>query len=380
MAGKRDFYEVLEVSRDADEEAIKKAYRRLAMKYHPDRNEGDKDAAEKFRECAEAFEVLRDPEKRARYDRYGHAGLEGMGLHHFDTTDDVMDVFGELFGGLFGGGRRSRGGGRDIQYTVELDLHEAFVGVAKTLRIPREETCADCSGGGAKPGAKPAMCRRCGGRGAVIQGMGLFQIQQTCPSCGGRGAVITDPCLKCRGAGRVSVEQSVTVEIPAGVDTGTTIRHDGYGDAGRRGGRPGDLYVVVKVKAHALFVRDGADLHLEAPITFGQAALGGDIDVPTLEGKFAVHTLKRGVQGGDTARIHGHGMPHLDRHGRNNGRRGDLVLHLKVVTPRKLTKRQEELLRELDDLDRKNEPPERKSFFDKIRAFFRPGDDEPRQS
>jgi molecular chaperone DnaJ len=371
MAGKRDYYEVLEVSREADDETIKRSYRRLAMQYHPDRNHGDKEAAGRFRECAEAFEVLRDAEKRALYDRYGHAGLEGMGMHHFDSADDVMDVFGELFGGLFGGRRGGRGGGRDLQYTLEIDLHEAFAGAVKTIRIPREETCADCSGSGAKPGTRPANCRRCGGRGVVLQGMGLFQIQQTCPGCGGRGVVITDPCLKCRGAGRVTVEQPITVEVPPGVDSGTTIRHDGYGDAGR-GARPGDLYIVLKVRKHPLFVRDGQDLHCEVPITFSRAALGGAIEVPTLEGKFVTHLLKRGVQAGDTARVHDQGMPHLGRDGRSNGRRGDLILHLKLVTPKNLSKRQEELFHELDEIDGHNEPPERKSFFDRVKAFFHP--------
>ena len=378
MAGKRDYYEILEVEREADDDTIKKSYRRLAMQYHPDRNEGDAEAAEKFRECAEAFEVLRDPEKRARYDRYGQAGLQGFDMPHFTDADSVMDIFGDLLGGLFGGGgpgrRNGPAGGRDLQVAVELDLTEAAKGVHKTVHLRREEACADCSGSGAKLGTKPSTCRRCGGRGAVLMGQGFFRIQQTCPGCGGRGAVITDPCLKCHGAGRVEVGQDVPVTIPPGVDNGMSIRHDGYGDRGRRGGPPGDLYVVIKVRKHPLFVREGLDLHCEVPITFSQAALGGVIETPTLEGKVIPHTLKRGVQTGDEARIPGLGMPNLTRDGRNDGRKGDLVLHLNVVTPRKLTKRQEELLRELGEIDGVNVSPEHKSFLERIKEFFSPAE------
>jgi molecular chaperone DnaJ len=375
MAGKLDYYEVLEVARDADEETIKRAYRRLAMQYHPDRNQGDTEAAEKFRTCAEAFEVLRDPEKRARYDRYGHAGLEGFDMPHFTDNDSVMDAFGDIFGSLFGGGGGRRGaaaGGRDLQVAVELDLLEAAKGASKTIHLRREETCVECSGNGAKPGTKPTQCRRCNGRGAVLMGQGFFRIQQTCPGCGGRGSVITDPCMKCHGAGRIEVAHDVPIKIPAGVDNGMTIRHDGYGDLGQRGGQAGDLYVVIKVRKHPLFVREGLDLHCEVPITFSQAALGGAVEAPTLEGQVVSHTLKRGVQTGDEVRVPGQGVPNLMRDGRNDGRKGDLVLHLKVVTPRKLTKRQEELLRELGEIDGVHMPQERKTFLDRIKAFFTP--------
>ena len=375
MAGKLDYYEVLEIPRDADEETIKRSYRRLAMQYHPDRNQGDAEAAEKFRTCAEAFEVLRDPEKRARYDRYGHAGLEGFDVPHFTDNESVMDAFCDIFGSLFGGagGRRGAGaGGRDLQTAVELDLHEAAKGVTKTIHLRREETCGECSGSGAKPGTKPSPCRRCNGRGAVLMGQGFFRIQQTCPGCGGRGSVITDPCVKCHGAGRIEVAHDVPINIPAGVDNGMSIRHDGYGDLGRRGGQAGDLYVVIKVRKHPLFVREALDLHCEVPITFSQAALGGAIEAPTLEGKFVSHSLKRGVQTGDEVRLNGLGMPNLTRDGRNDGRKGDLVLHLKIVTPRKLTKRQEELFRELGEIDGVHISPERKTFLDRIKAFFTP--------
>jgi molecular chaperone DnaJ len=376
MAGKRDYYEVLEVARDADDDTIKRSYRRLALQYHPDRNHGNKEVEDQFRECAEAFEVLRDPEKRSRYDRYGHAGLEGMNMPNFGDADSVMDAFGDLLGGLFGAGGGRRGGraagGRDLQVAVELDLIEAAKGVTKTIHLRREEGCGDCSGSGAKPGTKPSPCRRCGGRGAVLMGQGFFRIQQTCPGCGGRGAVITDPCAKCHGAGRIEVTQDVPVNIPAGIDNGMTIRHEGYGDLGSRGGPPGDLYVVVKVRKHPLFGRDGLDLHCDVPITFSQAALGGPIEAPTLEGTFVTHTLKRGVQTGSEVRIHALGMPNVTRDGRNDGRKGDLVLHLSVVTPRKLTKRQEELLRELGEIDGVHVSAEHKSFLDKVKAFFAP--------
>jgi molecular chaperone DnaJ len=349
MAGKRDFYEVLEVSRDADDETIKKAYRRLAMKYHPDRNVGNPEAEAKFKEAAEAFDVLRDPQKRGRYDRYGHAGLEGMGSPGFSSAESVMDIFGDLFGDLFGGGRRRRGPqpGRDLQVAVEIDLQEAYTGTHKDLTIPREEVCGDCSGSGARRGTKPAVCQRCNGHGVVIQGAGFFRIQQTCNACRGRGSVITDPCPTCRGRGAVEVERKLVVGIPAGSDNDTVIRVGGEGEAGEPGAPPGDLYCVIRVRKHPLFTRHGQELHCEVPITFSQAALGGPIEVPTLDGKYSHQTLPRGMQSGDELRIGGKGMP--DPRVRN-GRRGDLVARLRIVTPRNLTKRQEELLRELGEL------------------------------
>ncbi len=368
MAAKRDYYEVLGVSRGASDEEIKKAYRKLAMQYHPDRNVGDAEADGKFKEAAEAYEVLRDPEKRQRYDRFGHAGLEGTSMPHFNSADDVMDLFGELLGGMFGGsGRRRRGPqpGRDLQIAVEIDLVEAYRGVKKTLRIPREETCQDCRGSGCKPGSQPTTCRRCNGQGAVIQGQGFFRIQQTCGACGGRGAVITDPCPKCHGAGRVEVDRALEVNIPPGVDSDMSIRLTGEGESGGPGAPPGDLYCVIRVRRHQLFVREAQELHCELPITFSQAAIGGPIEVPTLEGTMITTTLPRGMQHGDEIRLPGRGMPHV-----RGGRPGDLVVHVKVLTPRNLTKRQEELLRELGELDGKNTPPERKSWLDRVKEFF----------
>ena len=368
MASKRDYYEVLEVSRDADEDTIKSAYRRLAMKYHPDRNPGDGEAEIKFKEAAEAYEVLRDPEKKHRYDRYGHAGLEGMNLPNFGNADSVMDLFGDLFGGMFGGRmRRGPQAGRDLQTGVELDLVQAYKGVTKTITIPRAERCSDCGGDGCKKGTRPSTCRMCNGHGVVVQGQGFFRIQQTCPRCGGRGAIITDPCLTCRGAGRMVREREVSVQIPAGIETGQDIRMPSEGEAGAPGAPPGDLYIRVRVKRHPLFARDESDLHCQMPVTFSQAALGGQLEVPTLEGKYTTHHLRRGTQSGEEVRIAGKGMPRL--HG---GRPGDLVLHIQVVTPRNLTKRQEELYRELGEIEGKHVSPERKSFLDRVREFFTP--------
>lgn len=367
MAAKRDYYEILGVSREASDEEIKRAYRKLAMQHHPDRNVGDAAAEAQFKEAAEAFEVLRDPDKRQRYNRFGHAGLEGAGMPHFNSAEDIMDVFGDLFGGIFGQGRRRRGpqAGRDLQMALELDLVEAYRGVKKTVQIPREEVCNQCRGDGSKPGSSPSKCRRCDGHGVVIQSQGFFRIQQTCNACGGRGCVITDPCLTCHGAGRVQVSRSLEVNVPPGVDTDMNIRLPGEGEAGGPGAPPGDLYCVLRVRRHQLFVRQAQDLHCELPITFSQAALGGNIEVPTLEGKMINATLPRGMQPGDEVRLSGRGMPHVQ-----GGRPGDLVVHLKVLTPRNLTKRQEELLRELAELDGKHTPPERKSWLDRVKEFF----------
>jgi molecular chaperone DnaJ len=338
------------------------------MKYHPDKNVGDAEAERKFKEAAEAYEVLKDPAKRQRYDRYGHAGLEGMGMPDFGSAESVMDIFGDLFGGMFGGrGTRGPQPGRDLQTVVEIDLTEAYRGTQKVLKIPRDETCPECGGSGARPGTQPAACRRCRGQGVVIQGQGFFRIQQTCPACGGRGVVIPDPCRRCRGQGSVSVATELPVSIPPGVDNDVSIRVPGAGESGEPGAPPGDLYCVIRVRKHPLFVRHGLDLHCEVPITFSQAALGGPIDVPTLEGKYVTHNLKRGTQAGEEVRLHGKGMPHL-----RGGRTGDLVLHARVVTPRNLTKRQEELLRELSEIDGSHVSPERKSFLERVREFFTP--------
>src|SRR5438067_214887 len=337
MAGKRDYYETLGVRRDADAEEIKRAYRKLAMQYHPDRNVGDTEAEVKFKEAAEAYEVLRDPPKRQRYDRYGHPGLEGMGVPNFNNAQSVFDLFGDLFGDFFGGRPQRHGPqpGRDLQVLVDVDLSEAYRGITKSLSIPREELCSECGGNGCKPGTQPARCRRCNGQGAVVMSQGFFRVQQACRACGGRGAVITDPCAACHGHGRVEMRRALEVAVPPGVDTGVRIRLTGEGEAGDRGAPRGDLYCTIRVKDHPLFHRDGANLVCQVPITFSQAALGGEIQVPTLDGPMT-HTLKRGIQSGEVVQIHGKGMPNL-----RGGRRGDLLAQVLVETPRTTTKPQE---------------------------------------
>jgi molecular chaperone DnaJ len=367
MAGKRDYYEVLGVAKDAGEDEIKRSFRKLAMQFHPDRNVGDKDAEEKFKEAAEAYDVLSDGNKRQRYDRYGHAGLEGTNGPRFH---DARSAFEELFGGIFGdifGQRGGHGGphaGRDLQVGIEIDLLEAARGVSKTITIPREENCPECGGEGAKPGTRPVTCRRCGGRGAVIQGQGFFRIQQTCPGCGGRGAVITDPCDSCYGQGRVEVRRTLEVAIPPGVDNGNRIRLPGEGEAGEPGAPRGDLYCQVRVREHSIFERDASHLICRVPVTFSQAALGGPIEVPTLDGPIT-HNLPRGTQAGEVIRIAGRGMPSL-----RGGRPGDLLVQVLIETPQKLTKRQEELFRELAEIDQKHVSPQRKSFMDKLRDLI----------
>jgi molecular chaperone DnaJ len=367
MAGKRDFYEVLGVARDASEEEIKRAYRRLAMQYHPDRNVGDREAEDKFKEAAEAYEVLHNPEKRQRYDRYGHAGLEGLGGPSFNNAQSIFDVFGDLFGDLFNQrGRHGPQPGRDLQVAVELDLIEAARGAAKTIAIAREEQCSECSGSGARRGTQPSVCRRCNGHGVVIQNQGFFRVQQTCRGCGGRGAIIVDPCPECHGNGRILARRSLEVHIPPGVDTGNRIRVSGEGEAGDPGAPRGDLYCLVRVREHPFFQRDGVNLVCQVPITFSQAALGAELEVPTLDSKVN-YKLKRGVQSGEVLRIAGQGMPSL-----RGGRPGDLLMQVVVETPRHLTKRHEEIFRELAELDKKHVSPERKSFLDKLKGFFTP--------
>jgi len=366
MASKRDYYAVLGVLKEADDEEIKRAYRKLAMQYHPDRNVGDPVAEEKFKEAAEAYEVLRDQEKRRRYDRYGHAGLEGMNVPHFNNAQSVFDLFGDLFGDIFGGGRRGFGpqGGRDLQVAVEVDLAEAARGANKSITIPREENCPECAGSGARRGTSPATCRRCNGHGVVIQSQGFFRVQQTCRGCGGRGVIITDPCPTCHGGGRMIARRTIEVTLPPGVDNGTRIRLSGEGEAGEPGAPRGDLYCVIQVREHPLFQRDGVNLICQVPITFSQAALGAELEVPTLEGT-VVHRIKGGIQSGEVVRIGGKGIPSL-----RGGRRGDLLVQVLVETPRHLTKRHEELYRELAELDHKHVPPQRKSFMDKVKNFF----------
>lgn len=367
---KRDYYEVLEVEKTASGDEITKSYRKLAMRYHPDRNHGDAEAEDKFKEATTAYDVLRDPDKRERYDRYGHAGVEGMPGPNFDDLRNGFGPFGDLINSFFGGGGGHRGPqrGQDIHVRVDLELSEAYKGASKSISVAREENCGECSGSGARKGTKPATCKRCDGHGVVVQRQGFFSVQRTCPGCGGRGAVVADPCATCHGEGRVRVKRTLEVAIPPGVDTGNRIQLSGEGEAGEPGGPRGDLFVQVRVREHALFTREGDHLVCRVPVTFSQAALGATIDVPTLDGK-KEYELPKGVQSGEVLRIAGKGMPNV-----RGGRRGDLAVQVVVETPKNLSKRQEELLRELAELDSKHVSPQRKGFLDKVRDFFAAGD------
>jgi molecular chaperone DnaJ len=371
---KRDYYEVLGVNRDADEEAMKKAYRRLAMKYHPDRNPDNPKAEEQFKEAKEAYEVLCDANKRAAYDRYGHAGVDqqaGAGAGYSNFADAFGDIFGDIFGqargGAGGGGRSSVYRGADLRYNLEITLEQAAHGTETRIRIPTYESCETCAGLGAKPGTKPKTCATCAGHGQVRMQQGFFSLQQSCPNCHGTGKVIADPCATCQGAGRVKKQKMLSVRIPAGVDEGDRIRLAGEGEAGVNGGPPGDLYVQIQVKAHPVFQRDHDDLHCEMPISFTTAALGGDIEIPTLDGSAKIK-IPSETQSGKTFRLRGKGIKGVRSH-----EPGDLLCHVAIETPVHLTERQKELLREFETLsqrdgDRHN--PRAKSWMDKVREFF----------
>lgn len=367
MSTKRDLYEILGVAREAGDDELKKAYRVLAMKYHPDRNAGDEEAAVRFKEAAEAYSVLSDPEKRPLYDRYGHAGLNGAGMPNFTSADSIFGAFGDLLNDFFGGGQRGHGpqAGDNLLYELEIDLLAAARGAKKTITIARSETCPECSGNRCRRGSKTLTCPKCRGQGVVLLSQGFFRIQQRCPGCGGQGVVITDPCTNCHGRGRVKVQRSLDVNVPAGAPDGLRLILRGEGEAGAPGGGGrGDLIVQIHVREHPLFERHGDDLVCPVPITFSQAALGGDIDVPTLEGALSF-SLKPGLQSGEHVRIPGKGLPNL-----RSGRHGDLIVVIQVETPRHVTKRQEELLRELAEIDKKQVSPQRKSFFEKLRELF----------
>lgn len=350
MSSKRDYYEVLGVSREASDQEIKSAYRRLALKCHPDRNPGDKAAEEQFKEAAEAYSVLADSDKRHMYDRFGHAGLGGAATSGFDPSvfTGFEDIFGNLgdvfgFGDIFGGGRRRAGPqrGADLRYDLEISFAESAKGAETTIQIPRQETCDTCHGTGAAPGSKPTACPQCGGRGQLRYQQGFFTVARTCGQCRGTGQVIAHPCTTCRGGGRIEKERKLTVRIPAGIATGQRMRLTGEGEAGPNGGPAGDLYVVVHVQDHPFFERDGNDLHCEIPLNFPTLALGGEIRIPTLEGE-QPFTLPEGTQSGATFRLRGKGMPDVSGRGH-----GDLVVTVKVLTPKKLTKEQKKLVEQL---------------------------------
>ncbi len=372
---KRDFYEILGVSKDAADDDIKKAYRKLAMKHHPDRNQGDsaKVSEEKFKEAKEAYEILSDANKRGAYDRFGHAGVDpSVGAGPGAGMGGFSDAFGDIFEGIFGGGGRQRGGsnvyrGADLRYNMEITLEQAARGHETQIRIPAIEQCEVCHGSGAKAGTKPKQCHTCGGAGQVRMQQGFFSIQQTCPTCHGTGKVIADPCSPCGGAGRVKKQKTLSIKIPAGVDEGDRIRLSGNGEPGMNGGPAGDLYVQMSLKPHAVFQREGDDLHCEMPIGFATAALGGEISIPTLDGKAEIKVPSES-QSGKTFRLRGKGIK-----GVRSSAPGDLYCHVVIETPVNLTARQKELLREFDEINRKDastHSPKEKSFMDKMKDFF----------
>jgi molecular chaperone DnaJ len=370
---KRDYYEILGVSRSVTEVELKAAYRKLAMQHHPDRNPGDTECEHKFKELNEAYDVLKDGDKRAAYDRFGHAAFEqggGGGAHGFgaDFAHTFSDIFEDLFG--VGGGRRGgRGQGRergsDLRYNMEITLEEAFEGKTAQIRIPTSVACEVCSGTGAKAGTKPKPCATCGGAGKIRHAQGFFTLERTCPACQGRGQVIDDPCSACDGAGRVTRERMLSVNIPAGVEDGTRIRLAGEGEAGLRGGPPGDLYIFLSLAQHELFQRDGADLHCRVPISMATAALGGEFEVPAIDGSKARVKVPGGTQTGRRFRLTGKGMPVL-----RAKQTGDMYVQVAVETPQKLTKRQRELLAEFDKLSSEETQPESAGFFSRVKEFI----------
>ena len=368
---KRDYYEVLGVNRDASEDDLKKAYRRLAMKHHPDRNPDNPKAEELFKEAKEAYETLSDRQKRAAYDQYGHAGVDqsaGMGGGN-PFGDAFGDIFSDIFGGGGGGGRGRNGSyrGADLQYNLEITLEEAARGTETRIRIPAQEECGTCHGSGAKPGTDPMTCPTCHGHGQVRMQQGFFSLQQTCPKCHGSGKIIPNPCPECHGAGRVKRNKTLSVRIPAGVDNGDRIRLSGEGEPGLNHGPSGDLDVVIHLKPHAVFQRDHNDLHCEMPVSFTVAALGGEIEIPTLDGHAKIK-IPAETQTGKVFRLRGKGIQGVRSQGP-----GDLLCHVMIETPVNLTERQKELLRELEAInqaDGERHNPKAKSFMEKVKAFF----------
>jgi molecular chaperone DnaJ len=376
---KRDYYEVLGVEKSASPEEVKRAYRRMAIKYHPDKNPGNKEAEAKFKECAEAYEVLSDAEKRKQYDQYGHEGLRGTGMHDFSrmNVEDIFsmfgfeDFFGSVFGGGGGGGGR-RGGGRrggpvrgyDLETGVELTLDEVAHGTEKTIEFTRQDRCPECKGNGAAPGTQPSRCPLCGGSGQVAKGGGFFQMVSTCAQCQGTGQIVKNPCPACRGSGRVPKKRTVTIKVPPGVHEGQGIRVAGEGEPGRDGGPNGDLYVYVRVKPHEFLERDGNDLISVVPISFTQAALGATIEVPSLDGTRQLK-VPPGTQYGSLFRIRGQGLPDV-----RTGRTGDELVQVTIETPANLNARQEELLREFAQTENRNVSPKSNSFFERLKRHL----------
>ncbi len=375
MPTQRDYYEILGVEKGADINTIKRAYRKLAMKYHPDRNKDDDAAAERFREVTEAYEVLSDTDKRARYDQYGHAGVDDQmhdfwargGFQESQAFRDFGDVFGDVFGDIFGfggggGGRTSRGA--DLRYQLDMSLEDAANGREVELNIPRHVACETCHGSGARPGTHPVPCRTCGGHGQVQMQQGFFAVRRTCPECQGQGTKIDSPCVECGGVGRVRKTKTLKVRIPPGVYDGAQVRVGGEGEAGMQGAPTGDLYIVIRIQKHAIFERDGADLHCNMPITFPQASLGSEVDAPTLSGRVKIR-IPAGTESGKVFRLRGKGVPDI-----RVNQTGDLYVHVHVAVPRKLSKKQEQLLREFAAETGDDVYPERTSFLDKAKQFW----------
>ena len=369
---KRDYYEVLGVSRTCGEAELKSAFRKLAMQHHPDRNPGDGECEHRFKEINEAYDVLKDGDKRAAYDRFGHAAFEhgGMGGGHgfgADFAHSFADIFDDLFG--MGGGRRGRTQGRergsDLRYNMEISLEEAYAGKTAQIRIPTSVICESCSGTGAKAGSKPKSCATCGGAGKVRHAQGFFTLERTCPACHGQGQVIENPCPSCAGAGRITRERTLSVNIPAGVEDGTRIRLAGEGEAGLRGGPAGDLYIFLSLAPHEFFQRDGADLHCRVPISMVTAALGGEFEVPSIDGSQVRVKVPGGTQVGRRFRLSGRGMPVL-----RSKQSGDMYVQVAVETPQNLTKRQRELLVEFEKLSSEHTQPESASFFSRVKDFL----------
>ena len=371
---KPDFYEVLGVSRDASDQELKSAYRKQALKYHPDRNPGDHQAEEKFKEVSEAYQVLGDPEKRAAYDRYGHAGLGGggFGASPFAGGVDIGDIFGDLFGEMFGMGGAAQGTGRrgrqqrgdDLRFELAIEFEDAIFGIEKEIRIRRLETCKTCKGSGSASGRGPAVCNHCHGRGQLRYQQGFFSVARTCSVCGGSGQVIGDPCMSCHGEGRAAAEVKLHVKVPKGVEEGTQIRYSGEGDVGRAAGTKGDLYVVLSIRKHEFFERHGYDLHCVIPISFPQAALGAEFEIPGIDGPVQVK-IPEGIQSGRELRVRGRGVPHLNERGQ-----GDLVVKVIVQTPRKLTKNQRDLVARLAETLSVDNKPSSPSLLERMKDLF----------
>jgi molecular chaperone DnaJ len=369
---KADFYETLGVQKGADEKDLKAAYRKLAMQFHPDRNPGDAACEAKFKEINEAYDTLKDAQKRAAYDRFGHAAFENGGMGGsggFGAQGGFADIFEDIFGDMMGGRRQRSSGGRergaDLRYNMEISLEEAFTGKTAQIRVPSSIQCSECSGSGAKPGTQPVTCTTCQGSGRVRASQGFFSIERTCPTCQGRGQMIKDPCGKCAGQGRVTEERALSVNIPAGIEDGTRIRLANEGEAGARGGPGGDLYIFLSVKPHEFFQRDGADLYCKVPISMTTAALGGTFEVATLDGTQTRVKVTEGSQNGKQFRLKGKGMPVL-----RQPNVGDLYIQVAVETPQNLTKKQRELLEEFDRISSTDNSPQSTGFFSRMKDFF----------